>query len=194
MFIQFQSASNLDIFNCEPRSLLWRVAKTVTQHTITSECMQVSPGFLLKNSWMITMTKNSGNNCICIDLWYLNKALKQKWYQLSTIDKVLSRLMNVNYFIKLDVGSPYLYIVLYNGSSYLTVFQAGFGWYHLLQLPFRNCVCSKIFQKHHHLIIDGLHIIACIANDIIRCGSGNELEASRDCDITLKLLLHQYCE
>lgn len=66
---------------------------------------------------MITSTKNSGDILINIDPRPLNKTLNRELYQLLTIYEVPPRLMNANYFTKLDMASVYWHAILDNESS-----------------------------------------------------------------------------
>lgn len=143
------------------------------------------------NSQMIIATKNSGDIVFAL--------IRNPWNEARTIPVTNQRWSaakanecEVLHQVRCCI-SAYWHLVLNNESDYLTTFQAGFDRYWCIRIHFGTCVNSEIFQKRLHLALDGLNGIACVTDNIIVFGTGDEIEhASSDHDINLKLLLQRY--
>ena len=77
-------------------------------------------------------------------------------------------------------------------SSQLTTFWTPFGCYQYLQVPFGILSAPQEFQRRMHTVLQGLHGVEVIADDILVFGCGDtEDECQRDHDANLKHLLQR---
>ena len=77
-----------------------------------------------------------------------------------------------------------------DASSYLTTFWTPFGRYHYLRMPFG--ISSEEFQRRMHAVLQGLHGVEVIADDILVFGCGDsEEECQHDHDANLQMLLQR---
>ena len=112
--------------------------------------------------------KKPGKQRLCIDPVDLNKAVKLPKYQMPTID-------------------GFCHIKLGNESSMLTSFWTPFGRYHL---PFGLTSAPEVFQCKQHEVLEGLHGMEVIVDDILVYGCGKtQEEAVKDHDENLIELL-----
>ena len=127
--------------------------------------------------------KPSGKLRICIDPQALNKALLREHYKLPTLDDILPKLNKAKIFSKVDVKEAFWHVELDEKSSELTTMITPFGRYRWCRLPYGLKVSSEIFQKRLIENIEDLPGIACIADDIIIAGCGeNVQEAKKNLD------------
>ena len=146
-------------------------------------------------SQLVVAEKRNKELRICIDPRPLNKALKRAHYQLPTIDDILPDLAQAKVFSKLDLSSAFWQICLDEESSKLTTFATPFGRYKWNRLPFGTSVSSEIFQQRIHMVLEGLHGIVCVADDILVYGTGEtDADALRNHDQNLSNLLARCSE
>ena len=128
---------------------------------------------------------------LCIDPKDLNKAIKRPKYQIPTIDEVLPNLAKAKVFSILDAKDGFFQVKLDEESSYLTTFWAGsFGRYRYTRCPFGLSSASEEYQRRQKEVLEGLHGVDVIADDIICYGCGDTVEqATADHDRNIIALL-----
>ena len=128
---------------------------------------------------MVVGEKTNGDIRVCIDPLHLNQALKREHFQLPTLDDVLPSLSKARCFTTADLKHGYWHVKLDDESSRLTTFATPFGHYRWLRLPFGLTVSSEIFQKKLLAAVEGLPGIACVHDDVIVYGSGENAGEAR---------------
>ena len=83
------------------------------------------------------------------------------------IEKILPNLENAKVFSVLDTKDGLCHIKLDEESSMLTMFCTPFGRYRWLRLPFGLTSTLEVFQCKQHEVLEGLHIVEIIADDIL---------------------------
>ena len=66
--------------------------------------------------------KPNGDLWVCLDPRDLNKAIKQRYHNIPTVEEVTHEYTASNFFSKLDVKSAFWCVALDDESSYLTTF------------------------------------------------------------------------
>ena len=141
-------------------------------------------------SALLVVAKPNGRIRICIDPKPLNRALQRSQYRMPTIDDVLPLLTNAKVFSIVDAKNGFWLLKLDDQSSKLTTFGTAWGRFKWRRLPFGVSPAPEIFQARIHEALEGLMGVACIADDILVFGSGDNLEvAQRDHDRNLIALL-----
>ena len=111
---------------------------------------------------------------------------------MPTIDDVLPQLAGAKVFSTVDVKEAFWTLKLDEKSSRLTTFETPFGRYRWLRLPFGISPSPEIFQSRMHEALSGLKGVACIADDILVAGYGeNEAEATADHNKNMRMLLNR---
>ncbi|XP_058828067.1 uncharacterized protein K02A2.6-like [Topomyia yanbarensis] len=127
---------------------------------------------------------------ICLDPIPLNKALKRPHLQFTTIDEILPELGKAKVFSTADARKGFWHVVLDERSSRLTTFWTPFGRYRWTRLPFGIAPAPDIFQMKLLEVIEGLHGVECIADDLLIYGIGDTLEeALENHNVCLEKLL-----
>ena len=143
-------------------------------------------------SALLVVSKPSGKIRICIDPKPLNRALQRRRYRMPTIDDVLPLLTKAKVFSLLDAKNGFWQLKLDEASSDLTHFGTAFGRFKWLRLCFGISPAPEIFQARIHEALEGLNGVACIADDILVFGSGDDLiDAQNDHDRNLIALLQR---
>ena len=143
-------------------------------------------------SAMLVVAKTDGRVRICIDPKPLNKALRRCHYPMQTIDDILPQLAKARVFSTVDAKNGFWHLKLDKESSKLTTFESPFGRFRWLRLPLGVSPAPELFQARIHEALRGLQGIACIADDILIFGSGNNMnEARLDHDKNLLNLLER---
>ena len=90
----------------------------------------------------------------------------------------------------LDVKDGFHQVKLDDASSYLTTFWTPFGRYQYLRMSFGISSAPEEFQRRMHIVLQGLHGVEVIADDILvySCGDTDK-ECQRDHDANLEHLL-----
>ena len=136
-------------------------------------------------SALVVASKPNGSVRICIDPKPLNKALKRSHYRIPNLEDVLPRLGQgkVKVLSSVDTKDGFWHLRLDDDSSKLTTFETPFGRYRWLRLPFGISISPELFQARMHEALKGLEGTACIADDVLIFGYGDDLdEAVRDHD------------
>ena len=84
---------------------------------------------------MVNIIKPNGRLRVCIDPHDLNKAIKQEYYPMKTIDEIIMRMPNAKAFSVLDASSGFWQIKLDPPSARLCTFNTLFGRYVYVQMP-----------------------------------------------------------
>ena len=77
----------------------------------------------------------------------LNEAIQRQHYHMRTIEEVIARIPNAQYFTMLDASSGFWQIPLDEGSSLKTIFNTPHGRHRFLRLPFCMNSAPEVFQK-----------------------------------------------
>ena len=127
---------------------------------------------------------------VCLDPKPLNRALKRSNYPMPTIDDVLPQLSKAKVFSSVDAKRGFWNLRLDAPSRALTTFETPFGRYRWKRLAFGLSVSPELWQRRIHEALAGLSGIACIADDILIYGCGEDMEAANaDHDRNLIALL-----
>ena len=96
---------------------------------------------------VVTIVKPNGSLRICIDPRDLNKAIKCEPYPMSTIEEIVTRMLNAKVFSVLDASSGFWQVILDSSSAKLCTFNTAFGRYMFKRLPFGLLSSQDIFQQ-----------------------------------------------
>lgn len=141
---------------------------------------------------LVIVSKKNGEIRTCLDPQNLNRALVKVDCILPTLEDILPNLSRAKVFSSCDVSKAFWSIVLDHESSMLTAFMSGSNnqKYRYLRLPFGLSISSAAFQNRLMDALAGLHGIACIADDILIYGIGDDITAAtKDHDANLLALL-----
>jgi len=144
--------------------------------------------------WISNMVaiRKPGKLRLCIDPRDLNKAIKRPKYQMPTLEELLPTLSKARIFSVLDAKDGFHQVKLDDASSELTTFWTPFGRYRYLRMPFGISSAPEEFQRRMHAVLQGLHGVEVIADDILVFGCGDtKEECQRDHDSNLKHLLQR---
>lgn len=94
--------------------------------------------------------------------------------KIPTVEELNPRFANAKVFSKLDAKAGYWSIHLEEESQILTTFRTPFGRYCWKRLPFGLSVSQDLFQAKMDQILEGLHGVASIADDIVVYGKDEE--------------------
>ena len=162
------------------------------KHIEELEKMQVLKKVIEPTDWISSqVVVRKGNKLrLCIDPRDLNKALKRSHYPMPTIEEVFPELSKAKMFSVADAKNGFWQIKLDEPSSYLTTFWTPFGRYRWLRMPFGLATAPEEYQRRQHEVLEELHGIHVIADDILITGRGEtEEEALKDHDHNLVALL-----
>jgi len=130
-------------------------------------------------SALLVVQKPNGDLRICIDPKHLNAALKRSIYMMPTIEDVLPQLSKAKIYSTLDATKGFNHLVLDSESSALTTFETPFGRYRWRRLCFGVSPAPEIFQARMHQVLGALKGVACIADDILVYGCGDDMEEAQ---------------
>lgn len=119
-------------------------------------------------------TKKDRTLRICLDLQKLNASLKRCSHKILSVEELNPRFANAKIFSKLDAKAGYWSIHLDEESQILTTFRTPFGRYCWKRFPFGLSVSQDLFQAKMDQILEGLHGVASIADDIVVYGKDEE--------------------
>ncbi|KAL0203245.1 hypothetical protein M9458_001263, partial [Cirrhinus mrigala] len=119
-------------------------------------------------------TKKDGSLQICLDPQKLNASLKRCPHKIPTLEELNPKFANAKVFSKLDAKARYWSIHLDEESHILTTFRTPFGRYCWRRLPFGLSVSQDLFQAKMDQILEGLHGVISIADDVAVCGVDEE--------------------
>ena len=118
------------------------------------------------NSLVIVMKKNKKLR-ICLDPSDLNKAIRREHYPMRTVEEVVSRMPQAQYFTVLDANHGYWQLPLSSESIKLCTFNTPFGRYAFKRLPFGVCSASEVFQREMENIVEDLEGVEVIVDDLL---------------------------
>ena len=121
--------------------------------------------------------KPNGSLRLCLDPKDLNKAIERNQWYSRTIDDILPELTKSKYKTLKDATLGYWHVVLDLASSLLSRFNAPWGKFRWLRLPFRLNIASDVFQERLHRVLRLLEGVHGIADDILAHG---ETEVQHD--------------
>ena len=130
---------------------------------------------------------------ICIDpVQTLNKAIKRPLYPMPTLEENLHKLVNAKCFSLVDALTGFNQVRLDEESSLLTTMHTPVGRVRWLRLPFGISSAPEEFQRRQKEVLEGLHGIINVADDILIYGTGDTHEdADQDHDTNLRALLQR---
>ena len=115
----------------------------------------------------------------CLDLKYLNQAIRQQHYRACTLNDILQNFKDAKYFGTCDVRSGFWTIKLDEESAKLTTFNTAFGRYKFLCLPFGLISFQDVFQQKIYQAYAGLEGVEPTADDILIWGNNLEEYANQ---------------
>jgi hypothetical protein len=129
---------------------------------------------------MIIVAKSDGRIRVCIDPRPLNKALKIKdtHHAMTSLEDILPDLGRAKVFSLLNIKNAFWSVELDEYSSKLTTMMTPFAKYRWLRMPFGLIVSSAEFSSRLHAALIGLKGIACIADDILIYGTGDDVASA----------------
>ena len=89
--------------------------------------------------------KPNGDLQVCLDPKDLNKAIKQIYNKIPTVNEATQEFAGSKFFSKLDTKSAFWCVAL-NEPSYLTTFGTIFGIYRNLVIPYGSIDSQDTFQ------------------------------------------------
>ena len=119
---------------------------------------------------MVVVPKKNGKLCICLDPKDLKKAILWEHYPLLTIKDIATWLHGARLFTILDVLCGFWYVPLDKSSLILTTYHTTFGEYCWKQMPFGICSAPEVIQRQMHQLIEGLHGVEVVADNIVVVG------------------------
>ena len=133
--------------------------------------------------------KPDGSLRVCIDpSQTINKAIEVPKSPIPTVDELLPKLNNANFFSCVDVYKRFTNIELDDSSSFLTTMHTPIGRYLWLRMPFGVSLGPEEYQRRQHEALEGLVGVVNKADDILIFGSRASIEeAEKDHDINLML-------
>ena len=91
-------------------------------------------------------------------------------HMLPSVDHTLAQLSGANIFSKLDANSSFWQINLAEESRRLTTFITPFRCYYFNRLCFGITSAPEYFQRNISRILEGIHGVVCMMDDILICG------------------------
>ena len=111
---------------------------------------------------------NSENGIrICVDMRSPNKAIRRERHVTPTIDDIVQKVNDAQYFAKLDLNAGYHQIELAKESRYLTVFSTHAGLFRYKRLNFGVNSAAEVFQHLIQSALQGLEGTLNISDDIL---------------------------
>lgn len=121
------------------------------------------------NSLVIVYKKDKSIR-LCIDPTNLNKAIKREHFKIPTLDEILSKIGEANYFSTVDCSSGFWQIQLDKESSKLCTFNTPFGRYKFLRMPYGISSAPEVFTKRIKQIYDSIPGVDTYVDDILIWG------------------------
>ena len=115
---------------------------------------------------LVVREKPNSNMRICLDPQDLNKAIKRKYYPVTTVDMVTNRLQGATLFSHLDGKSAYGNVELDKQSSKLTTLCTHKGRFRYKKMSYGMSSSQDIYQKKMDQAFDMCKGAFAIADDI----------------------------
>ena len=119
---------------------------------------------------MVTIIKPNGQLHICIDPCDLNRAVKQEYYPMQTIEEVVTRMPNAKYFSVLDASLGFWQVSLDAESTNICTFNTPFGRYKFKRLPFGLSSSQDVFQKVMSEMFEDIEGVEVVIDDVLIWG------------------------
>ena len=116
---------------------------------------------------------------LCLDPRDLNEALEREPYYCRSIDELIAKFSEAEFFSIVDMDKGYWQVLLDSSSRKYTCMALDIGRYQWKRLPMGTIVASDIFQKKLDSIYIGLPGVTGIADDMIVFGR-SEAEHDRN--------------
>ena len=104
---------------------------------------------------------------ICIDPKFLNRALLREYHPLNTLEQVLTKTKDSQYFSVLDANMGYYQLQLDYDSQLLTAFHTPWGRYMYKRLPMGIKSAPEMFQRAMEEVLVGIDHVSVIFDDIL---------------------------
>ena len=127
--------------------------------------------------WVNSMTypmKPDGELCPCLDPKDLNKAIIREHYKPPTLEEITHKLSGAKVFSKVDAYKGFWAKSLDYESSIKTTFNTHKGRYKYLRMPMGAKSSQDAFQMEMDQILEGLHGVIAIHDDITIYGTDDE--------------------
>lgn len=105
---------------------------------------------------MVVVRKPNGKIRICLDPVELNKVIKREFFQIPTVEELLTELSGAKVFSILDANQGFYQIPLDDQSKKLCTFATPFGRYMFSRLPFGVSSAPEVFHKQFKQIFEGI--------------------------------------
>ena len=128
-------------------------------------------------AWVNSMTypmKPDGELRPCLDPKDLNKAIMREHYKPPTLDEITHKLSGAQVFSKVDAYKGFWAKRLDYESSIKTTFNTHKGRYRYLRMPMGAKSSQDAFQMEMDQILEGLHGVIAIHDDITIYGTDDE--------------------
>ena len=122
---------------------------------------------------MVARRKDSDAIRICIDPKDLNQAIQREHYPMRTVEEVIARMPNAQYFTMLDASHGFWQIPLEHECALNTAFNTPYGRYYFKRLPFGIKSAPEVFQKAMDQMFSGCPC-EIIVDDILDWGETEE--------------------
>lgn len=139
---------------------------------------------------LMTTLKPNGDIRIVMDPQSLNTALKPVHCLMNHLDVILPELNKAKVFSHVDLKHAFWHCVLDKKSQLLCCMNTPFGRLAWKRLPMGLSVSSQIYALKMAEIVESLHGVKAIADDLLVYGRGDTLDEARaDHDRALRALL-----
>jgi transposase InsO family protein len=118
----------------------------------------------------VCVSKSNGKIRLCLDPKDLNNAIKRPHYVTPTLEDILPRLNQAQFFSILDARSGYWNIKLDSASADLTTFNTAFGRYRFNRLPMGIKCAQDEFQRMIDMTFGNIPNTVGIADDLVVYG------------------------
>jgi hypothetical protein len=130
---------------------------------------------------LVIIEKKDKSLRICLDPKDLNNVLVREYHIIPTLEEIIPKLTNKNFFSVLDLSEGFYNIVLDDKSSDLCTFNSPMGCYKFNRLPFGVSVASEIFQKYNERAFGDIPGVIIYCDDLLICA---DTEVEHDAILT----------
>ena len=118
-------------------------------------------------SQLVIVPKPSNKIQLCIDMRNANTAIERARFPTPTVDDLIFRLKNAQYFTKLDLNAAFHQLELDERSRYITAFQTEDRKKRFKRLIFGLNSASEQLQHHLQTLLADISGVINIADDIL---------------------------
>lgn len=125
---------------------------------------------------VLFVRKPDGSLRLCVDYRGLNAITVKNRYPLPRIDELMDRLVNAQYFTKLDLRDAYHRIRIKRGDEWKTAFRTRYGHFEYMVMPFGLTNAPATFQSYINTAMEGILDDFCVVylDDILIYSSTEE--------------------